>query len=40
MHLLRALTTPVTPADDELKGDKWNRAFEVRPSSVSCLRLL
>ena len=35
MHLLRALTTPVTPKDNELRGRNWNRGFERLRASVN-----
>jgi len=35
VHLLRALTTPVTPKDNELKGANWNRGFERLRASVN-----
>eukprot|EP01043_Picozoa_sp_COSAG02_P045692 COSAG02_NODE_4206_length_5626_cov_10.092619_2_plen_121_part_00 len=28
VHLLRAITTPVTPKDNELRGQNWNRGFQ------------
>ena len=28
MHFFRGLTIPVIPEDDELRGDKWNTAFQ------------
>ena len=40
VHLLRAITTPVTPKDNELRGQNWNRGFQrvraaVNPSFFS-----
>ena len=35
VHLLRALTTPVTPKDNELRGRNWNRGFERLRASVN-----
>ena len=28
MHFFRALTIPVIPADDELRGAKWDTGFQ------------
>ena len=35
VHLLRALTTPVTPQDNELRGRNWNRGFERLRASLN-----
>jgi hypothetical protein len=35
VHLLRAITTPVTPKDNELRGQNWNRGFQRLRASVN-----